>query len=542
MPFTKLKCANCGKVAETTKTFDIGTNKVSLLKCGHFLTAQQMASSDPSQITSLDGKHPYPFQVDGIRFIEESGGRCLIADEMALGKTVQAVGAIKLHPLELTPTLFIVKSGLKYQFQHEIMRWAGMDYVAQIIEDSQTPMLPGLKAYIVSFDLLRRLSGDGATKEEKKVLSQTKAYRKFGTLKEQMTAVGVKCVVIDECQQIKNPASQRAQEVRALCVGIEHVIALSGTPIKNNASEYFSILNILYPEKYYNYNRFVMNECDSYHNGYTMKVGGLRDPEAFTEKTKNFIIRRMRKDVLPDLPSIARNFSFHELSKEVEARYKATFVEFQNAVNTSHGNILEDNILAYLSKMRHLVGLSLIEPCLDFVTDFLFSTDRKITIFVHHKDVGEILKMRLTDLMRDGGFEEPISFTADMSAEQRQKAVMDFRDTNCRVFIASTLAAGEGLNLQFCSDCILLERQWNPANEEQAEARFPRPGQLADKITATYFIAIGTVCEFFSEIVERKREIVSKTLGGEAVKWDQSSLMKELTDTLSAIGGKKWGI
>ena len=111
-----------------------------------------------------------------------------------------------------------------------------------------------------------------------------------------------------------------------------------------------------------------------------------------------------------------------------------------------------------------------------------------------------------------------------------------------RILIASSLASGEGLNLQKCSDCIMIERQWNPANEEQAEGRFARIDQKSNKITATYFVAVGTVDEFFSEIVERKREIVTKTLGGEAVKWDQSSLIKELSEILASQGGKRWGI
>jgi SNF2 family DNA or RNA helicase len=89
----------------------------------------------------------------------------------------------------------------------------------------------------------------------------------------------------------------------------------------------------------------------------------------------------------------------------------------------------------------------------------------------------------------------------------------------------------------------MLERQWNPANEEQAEARFPRPeGIKTDFIDGVYMVAIGTVDEFFSEIVERKREIVGKTLDGKAAEWDQSSLIKELAETLSLSGGRRWSI
>jgi SNF2 family DNA or RNA helicase len=100
---------------------------------------------------------------------------------------------------------------------------------------------------------------------------------------------------------------------------------------------------------------------------------------------------------------------------------------------------------------------------------------------------------------------------------------------------------GEGHNLQICSDCIIMEREWNPPKEEQAEGRFPRPGQTSDKITATYFTAIGTVDEFFAEIVEQKRSIFDSTMNGIKTNWNESSLIKELAEVLAQNGGKKWG-
>jgi len=108
--------------------------------------------------------------------------------------------------------------------------------------------------------------------------------------------------------------------------------------------------------------------------------------------------------------------------------------------------------------------------------------------------------------------------------------------------IASTLSAGEGKNWQMCSDLIMVELQWNPANEEQAEDRFPGIGTTANKINATYAIALGTPDEFLTEIKERKREICRKTMGNEAVQWNQTSVIKEMAELLFAKGGKKWGL
>jgi SNF2 family DNA or RNA helicase len=491
------------------------------------MQAAHLKSSNPEDIVSLDGKQLFHFQCEGVRFLEHSGGRAALLDEMGLGKTVQALAFLLMHE-ECLPFLWIGKSSLKYQYQHEIMRWMGEDSFAQVLNTGRDRLFPGCTGYIVSYDLLRNLKGEYA-------------------LKEQAAKLNVKTIVLDECQQIKNSQSTRTIFTKELCKDIPNVIALSGTPIKNHAAEFFPVLNILKPMIYNNESRFIFNECDSYWNGYTYKTGGLANPKAFHEKTKSFLIRREREEVMPDLPKIQRTFSFHEMGKIVEQAYIKEFKEFRDAYNstTSHDFEEASNILAYLSRMRHIVGLSKIDPCIDHVMEFLGSTERKLTIFVHHKDVAEILASKLASVLKELELEAPLSLTAELDPHQRFDMVEKFRTLpKKRILIASTLASGEGLNLQFCQDCIILERQWNPANEEQAEGRFPRPGSIASSISSTYFVAVGTVDEFFSELVERKREIFTNTMSknGAALSWDQSSLMRELAEILASQGGKKWSI
>jgi SNF2 family DNA or RNA helicase len=230
------------------------------------------------------------------------------------------------------------------------------------------------------------------------------------------------------------------------------------------------------------------------------------------------------------------------MEERVQQAYLETFKQFRDDYNSGIDETHTMNTLAYLSKMRHIVGISKIDPCLDFLMEFLGSCDRKITVFFHHKDVGEILFQKLSILCKELGLDIPLRIISEMNSEERYNSVHEFtNNSKNRVLIASTLAAGEGLNLQVCSDFIILERQWNPANEEQAEARFPRPGQTATSIQGTYFVAVGTVDEFFAEIVERKRSIVTSTLNGtEAIEWDQSSIIKELAEILVTKGGQRW--
>lgn len=551
MPFLKSKCPQCGKIAETEKVFEYANAKITKLKCGHIVRNEYLTTEKtPESVTSLDNKKLFPYQCDGVRFAVKNNARVAIIDEMGLGKTVQALITVALLDVKF---LVICKSSLTEQWQREAMRWIGEDCMCQVIADAKDQFLPGFSGYIISYDMVRRLA-DKALKSVKK--TGPEGTRTNGILNiletpedsiviKAIRRMNIKCVIMDEVQQIKNSDSKRTVHVRDVCKEVPHVIALSGTPIKNNALEYFPILNILDPIMFSTLSRFQMNDVDNYWDGFKMKVGGLRYPKDFLNKTKDIIIRREMKDVKDQLPTpqdaITRNFSFHNMGKEVQQMYDASLRELLEFMETESTSSFQEqgNILKYLTKMRHIVGISLIDPCIDQVMEFLGSCDRKMLIFVHHLDVGDILMARLGKLMSDLELPKPIQFAAGDDS-------LDFvaRFQNARVAVVSTLAGGEGMDgLQhLCNDMIMLERQWNPANEEQAEKRISQRIGQENHCTATYFVAVGTVCEFFSEIVERKREIVGKTLSGEASSWVQSSLMKELTERLQADGMKRWSL
>lgn len=523
---TKLKCPTCQGPAETIDTKIVAGVRVNMYKCGHAEMVSQLDHASFDKFVSEDGKKPFKYQIDGALFAIDANARVLIADECGLGKTNQALMTIWSHPNELTKCLVVCKAGLKYQWSAETQRWCGLSWMPQILTGEQDFILPKVKVCIISFDCLWRFK-------------DIEGFMKKG---------GFKCVILDEVQHIKNGQSKRTNAVREVCRQVDHVIALSGTPIKNHAAEYFPVLNILRPDIFRTKSQFEQVFVDTYWNGHAFKYGGIKDTAKFERVTKDFIIRRCRADVMPDLPEVMRDFRFSELGPVVEEAYKQTLKEFKQYYNYGGADdsafVRSSNILSYLSKMRHLAGLAKVEPALDYIDDFCHSTDRKLTIFVHHKDVARCLHDRLSDLCLndpDAYGMNIITLSSDMSPESRAQAVKDFQATGNRIMIASTLASGEGLNLQFCSDALIVERQWNPANEEQAEGRFVRIGQAASSVNACYLVAVGTVDEFFSELVEKKRAIVANTLDGKEYVWEESNIMKELAEVLAMKGGQKWG-
>lgn len=565
------KCPVCGKKAIEKSHTLLEAFQVHIinLECGHSITRKIEKKKDWEEIETFFGAKAklYPYQGEGYEFARESGFRCLIGDEPGLGKTFQADACLRLHPETLLPALIICKSSLKLQQMREVLRICGPDFQPQIIESSKDKPNPIFPVIIATYDILWRISKkqiDAAEKAEHEVRERLNLMPwdvipenervKIPEVTNIFSDFKFKCAILDECQQIKNQQSKRAQQVRDICRDIPHVIATSGSAIENNAGEYFTILNILAPAMFPDYKRYIENDCDWYWTGRGYKVGGLRDPQAFFAKTKNFIIRRKKADVLPDLPLKERKFiSCDFASKKMEADYNALQEEFVDFYNEHEGEKdFAQGILAKMVKLRHKAGINKVPFATEFITNWILDTEptRKILIGVEHQDVGQMLAINLSKAfaeMRETGAQinDPLTYTSDLNSIRRNELVERFKNIDAdRVMIASTKAAGEGLDgLQRAAyDLILLERQWNPKKEEQFEDRLARIGSVAvdGSITCNYILSAGTIDEYMTELVEVKRSNVDQTLDGKEYNWNEGSLIRELADIIARKGGKKW--
>jgi SWI/SNF-related matrix-associated actin-dependent regulator 1 of chromatin subfamily A len=519
------ECPSCKKIAVESSRLKLGKTLIIKLACGHILHSETLASDESkySSIVFSDGCKPRPYQLDAVRFAEESNVRCIIADEQGLGKTIESLSLLRLHPEKLLPAVIVCPSTVKLQWMKEIHRICGdgKEFLVQVIQSGKERAMPGFKIYVVTYDMLKKKD-----------------------LFEFLPENTIKTIIIDECQRIKNHLSDRAKAVQRIVRKTEHIIPMSGTPIKNNAGEYFTVLNLVSPTRFPHYQKYIDNYCDAYESGWGQKVGGLKDVERFHEDTKDIIIRRTKADVLPDLPSVDRKFRHVELNRNLNKEYAAMMQKLEEKLygDDEEGFAKSTAIIAIMSELRHITGRSKVVECIDDVTEFLLSTDRKLVVFTHHQDVMQMLEFKLNEWCAEGGFGKVLTLHSGLDGNARAHLVESFKsDNSCRLMIASTLAAGDGLNLQFCSDAIILERQWTPAAEEQVEARFHRFGQM-NSITISYMIASGTIDDYFTQLVEQKRSIVAATMDKKQIAWDQSSLMKKLAEILVTKGRKAWSL
>jgi hypothetical protein len=551
------KCDVCGKVAKTkseslviVKDDTKPDRKFIVLECGHTLirfipkgTPFHKAVTnfwkpdvescehewDKNQCNKCGEFRPFQFQVDGARFVEAGlsvNKGAGVFDEMGLGKTIQSLIYLKYHE-ENTPALFIVKSKLKFQWFREIRRWCGPMWTPQVISSSNDWLIPGLKAYIISYDMLVAKDRKG---KNGKTISQGFDGSKFKEL-------GIKTVILDECQQIKNPDATRTQEVRKICADCK-VIPLSGTPWKNRGDEFFVVLNMLDPMKFWSHQGFIDKWVDTYFDGKYTKRGGIRNVKEFREATKDLFIRREVEEVMKEMPSTNRMILYTDLEAVEQINYDnevSAFVKWYNDAQANDElNSFEDggNILAKLTRMRHITGLAKIPATVEFIADTTIEKSKKICVFVHHKDVGEILYRTCVEELK--GDNIPVfKLTADMNPQVISNTIDEFNKTPVCAMVASTLACGEGINLQTCGDAVMHERQWNPQNEDQAApGRFRRIGSKFNIVNVTFTTASDTIDEIMAGIVERKRVAFHNAMnkGEMPPVFRQSDFAREIAD------------
>jgi SNF2 family DNA or RNA helicase len=315
------------------------------------------------------------FQVEAARFVEAAlaqGKGAGAFHEMGLGKTIIALAYLKFSKKR---TLFIVKSAITFQWFNEILRVLGPEAFGQIIRTSRDPLIPNLRSYIVSYDLLRRFD------------------------RAKIQALGIEVVVLDECQQIKNPDSTRTQEVRQIVNDPNiKVIALSGTPWQNRGSEFFSVLNMMDPVKFYSYQHFLDTWVSYYWHGTKQKMGGIKNVDKFKQFTKDLIIRREYNEVMDEFPDVNRMKLSMQLDEMSQSNYndaESAFVKWynQHIIDGTEESVGSIEILAAMTRARHVVGLAKIPATLGYIEEFYEENDRSIVISCIIKTLAEYFTM-----------------------------------------------------------------------------------------------------------------------------------------------------
>jgi SNF2 family DNA or RNA helicase len=338
-------------------------------------------------------------------------------------------------------------------------------------------------------------------------------------------------VVADEAQHVKNPYSTTARQLRT--IGSKARVALSGTPVENNLSELWAILDWTTPG--------LLGRLGTFRTRYAQAVEGGNDPAAaqrLAALVRPFLLRRRKCDpgIAPELPPKTETDQAVSLTTEQTGLYEAVVRETLAAISEAGGMERRGLVVKLLTALKQICnhpaqylkeerprvsGRSGKLELLDELLDTILLQDASVLIFTQYVQMARLLEQHLaargvgTQFLHGG---TPIA--------EREAMVQRFQDGEVPVFLLSLKAAGTGLNLTRAEHVVHYDRWWNPAVEAQATDRAYRIGQHRP-VQVHRLIAEGTIEDRIADMLARKRELADAVLGsGEAA----LSELTELTD------------
>ncbi|WP_371582174.1 DEAD/DEAH box helicase [Streptomyces sp. NBC_01314] len=423
-------------------------------------------------------------------------GGCL-ADDMGLGKTITLI-ALHLHrqsdASSAGPTLVVCPASLMGNWQREIEKFA-----------------PGLP--------VRRFHGarrglDGLADGEFVLTT-------YGTMRldaPRLADVPWGMVVADEAQHVKNPYSSTAKELRT--IGARARVALTGTPVENNLSELWAILDWTTPG--------LLGRLGTFRTRYAQDVEGSRDPvaaERLSRLVRPFLLRRRKSDpgIAPELPPKTETDRAVSLTREQVGLYEALVRETMAEIAGADGMERRGLIVKLLTGLKQICnhpaqflkeerpripGRSGKLELLDELLDTILSEGASVLVFTQYVRMARLLERHLaargvpTRFLHGG---TPIP--------EREAMVEHFQEGEVPVFLLSLKAAGTGLNLTRAEHVVHYDRWWNPAVEAQATDRAYRIGQTRP-VQVHRLITEGTIEDRIADMLLRKRELADAVLGG----------------------------
>jgi SWI/SNF-related matrix-associated actin-dependent regulator 1 of chromatin subfamily A len=445
-----------------------------------------------------------PYQVEGIHWLasRRSG---ILADEMGLGKTVQLLGLVNCKlPSRV---LIICPAHLKSNWEAEAEKW--------LVEKRMSVTISGRMGSKASRIAEGRLKAAIVQPEGTVVIVNYEILESWLPLLVQYSQGAL--VAADEAHYIKNREAKRTGATREVCLGADRVVMITGTPVLNRPEEIFPPATII-GATHRSWTDFTNAFCDAYTDQYGVRqTHGASNLELLRKEIGPFILRRLKSDVLPQLPEKVRQVITIEPDK---AGAKAIQEEWnlinQTPSSRAGGGMIDweemrkgaagPKTLSAFAKFRQASGLAKVDWALKHIINLLESDlapNKKLIVFAHHVDVGKKLR---TGLAKYGAK----LFTGYTPPLERDATVKAFQNPShpCRIIIGSLGAMGTGVTLTEAKAVVFVEADWSPSVNAQCEDRAHRIGQL-DSVLVQYLVLRGSLDERAVRACIRKQGIVN---------------------------------
>ncbi len=459
-----------------------------------------------------------PYQKNGyawLNYMDKLGFGACLADDMGLGKTLQVLTYLeKLRKREKNArVLLIVPASLLGNWQREAEKFAPkLDLL--ILHGSSAPVLGKLVS------------------EEPAFLNIT-TYGMIPRIKE-LKDINWTCIILDEAQAIKNPATKQTKEIKKLSGRMR--IAMTGTPIENDLTNLWSLFDFL--------NKGLMGTSAEF-GQFTKRL--KEHPEKYAQlksMVAPFMLRRVKTDksIIADLPEKLETIDYAALSKKQVVLYRKTVEEMEERILNSEGIERRGVVLATIIKLKQIcnhpdqyLGQETFSgddsgkfALLKSICETIYEKRERVLVFTQFREITEYLAQFLKEIFHTDGY----VLHGGTPVSRRSKIVEAFQGNAYVPFIVlSVKAGGTGLNLTKANHVIHFDRWWNPAVENQATDRAFRIGQTKN-VMVHKLVCQKTIEEKIDAIIESKKELAENVIGSGGEKWitelDNNALMNLL--------------
>jgi len=456
-----------------------------------------------------------PYQEQGFKWLnylyENKLGGCL-ADDMGLGKTLQAITMLTevySNKKNKLPSIVVMPKSLLFNWENELKRFSPqLSYYTWYNNDRDISKARKCNLILTTYAMLR--NDIEIWKEEKFLYA-----------------------ILDESQAIKSLQSQVHKA--ALLLKASHRLALSGTPVENNLSELYALFRFLIPAMF--------GSAEKFNDNYLYPIQKMDDKDVVQElrrKIYPFILRRLKKDVLKELPDKIEQTLYVEMSEPQAKYYEQRRLFYKDAINqqVASKGIQQAQFFIFqaMNELRQIASVPesqtdnrIQSPKLELLVEQLedaIANKHKVLVFANYLAavdlIGEELDKRGIDFVTMTG-----------STRNRQELVERFQnDTECKVFILTLKTGGTGLNLTAADMVFIFDPWWNKAAENQAIDRTHRIGQNK-KVMSYKLITLGTIEEKILKLQE-----VKSALFENLISTDSASLKAISEDDIQFILGK----
>ena len=437
---------------------------------------------------------PYPFQTEAIKFMHEHP-RCINGSEMGVGKTIEALKLVQ--ELDTQHNLIICPKTLIAEWFNQVNDILNTDCLTPHTNGNKLNGLDlsGPKFVAVNYDLL--------------------AIPQYWSA---LNDVKWDVIIFDECHRMKNVKTKRTRAAFLLVPPIPRIIMMSGTPMQNSPADLFPLFHILNPRLYRSYSAWVKMFCQialmQVGKRYFNQIVGVKNTDELNMLLHHHMVRHTKQEVLKDLPDKTYRTVPVELGSE--RKQYGQMEEELFALLDSGELITAPAVIAQLTRLRQI--------CLDpnllshelprastpsnktqTLLELIDDTDDKIVVYSYFARYIELLKQEL-----DKRDIKNAVITGQVNTQDRGRAVHNFQRTTpeeCKVFLATIGAGGEGITLTASHIVVFTDLFWNPAVNWQAEDRLHRISQKNAVLVIDLYCK-GTVEEHVHKVVRRKEKMI----------------------------------